>query len=166
MVLFGANLITSEMFSRKSFDISMKEFFGERDSKSVLSFEDFFDYQHFQLYWQNVANNSIYQFKDVEKCFSRVQGRTVSLQRLRWQSSNDNDILRMLTNSNVSHTVTRASSVIDRIFIPSGTIIRIKSKMKMLGFYDFKQHQKRRQFLLQVHESIRPSRPIVKAIHR
>jgi hypothetical protein len=49
--LLDANLILGEMFSRKNFEISMREFFDGKESKKILSFSDFFDYEFFKSSW-------------------------------------------------------------------------------------------------------------------
>jgi hypothetical protein len=111
----------------------------------------------------------IVEYGEISTCFAEVSQRVVFVQRVSWRSASDHRILNMLRNSNLTCVISEQEStnnIIDKILIPKGTIIRIKSKMKMLGFYNFRQNQQRLNLLIKIHQSIRPSHHIQTAVQQ
>ncbi len=165
----------------------MREFFDLKDAKKTLSFADFFDIDHFRSFWKNefgmvlsglililtdVLDRQIVEYHEIQKCLPDASHRIVSTQRPTWRSLSDARIVEMLQFHNISMSIVSNSPTsqnkisgtensleepIRAIKIPDGLIIRIKSKMKLLGFYNFRQSTNHLALLVKVHHSIRPN---------
>ena len=151
--LLKANLIIGEMYSRKNFEIKMRQYDKDLDGKMTLSFKDFFDLQWFQMYWGH------YQLKvSLIESFNRclesgsLLGRIQFIQRKKWRSASAVELLSMVNASHIA-------------FPPrSGDIFRFKSKFKMLALYNFGSENESNGLLFKVHQSIRPSEKIRTAV--
>ncbi len=54
-LLFNTNLLLGCMYSRKNFEITMRQFDAEPNGKKVMSFRDFFDWGAFKQGWRDVS---------------------------------------------------------------------------------------------------------------
>ncbi len=121
----------------------------------------------------DVLDRKIVEYHEIEQCLPDASHRIVSTQRPTWRSLSDARIVEMLQFHNISMSIVSNSPTsqnkiisgsennleepIRAIRIPDGLIIRIKSKMKLLGFYNFRQSTNHLALLVQVHHSIRPN---------
>lgn len=113
------------------------------------------------------------EYHEISSCFSDAASRTVYAQRPSWRSCSDKRIFEMLQHANINcsasylpATLSDGSNIIENISLQRGIILRIKSKMKMLGFYKFRQSTERLSLLAKIHNSIRPSLRIRNAVQR
>eukprot|EP01035_Chromulina_nebulosa_P025352 gene25352-33087_t len=153
--LLQANLIVGEMFSRKSFEIKMRQYDKDLDGKVTLSFKDFFDIQWYQIYW-GYNKLKILLIEDFKRCLETgtLLSRIQYIQRRKWRSASALELLSMVNASNIAYPPR------------SGDIFRFKSKFKMLALYNFGNEIEpySTDLLFKVHQSIRPSEKIRSAV--
>ena len=152
--LLKANLIIGEMYSRKNFEIKMRQYDKDIDGKLTLSFKDFFDLQWFQVFWEHELK--IFLVDNLKHCLDsgNVSRRMKYIQRRKWRSASAYELLSMI---NASHI----------IYPPrTGDIFRFKSKFKMMALYNFGSEKvsDSNSLLFKVHHSIRPSEKIRDAV--
>lgn len=148
--LLGSNLILGEMYSRKNFEIKMRQYDREKDAKIVLSFEDFFNFRWFKEFWSR-EKLKVYLVNDFSSCFLYANlEKTKFIQRKKWRSATKSELLDMINLSHVS--------------LPpeAGTIFRFKSKFKMMALYNFGSDKS--DLLFKILDSIRPSLKVMNAI--
>jgi len=155
-LLLNANLIVNVMYSRKNFEIRMRQFDQEKDGKSIMSFADFFDWTWFSSYWGRKGVQA-FLYDEIMNCFLQdtsfqyidefLKGKTKLIQRKKWRSASHKELLMMVNLSRIT------------VPINNGTILRFKSKFKMMSLFNFRSVNSN-SLLLQVHESIRPNKNI------
>ncbi len=105
------------------------------------------------------------EFDEISDCFADADTRMYLVQRPTWRSCSDQRIFDMIkTKLNCSATLD--GGLIQKIVVPDGVVLRVKSKMKMLGLYKFRQSKHRLNWLTQVHATIRPSQRVEDAVKR
>jgi hypothetical protein len=161
--LYQAGLALGPVYSRSSFEITMKEYDKAPYGKVELHFSDLFDISPFRQLTQSMNISLFENTTQSEICltnksfeFAHIQ----YLQRMKWRSSNDAQLLLMFNTSQHLYQELLARNM-TQLTCPH--IIRIKSISKMLGMYDFYQYhtidnQSRRfQWLLHIHRHIQPA---------
>jgi len=159
-LLLKANLIVSIMYSRKNFEIKMRQYDQEKDGKKIMSFADFFNFTWFSSYWRRrgvnvflyeTVINCLHHDKNIAQVDKFLKLKTKFIQRKKWRSASNLELLSMVNQSQITMPIT------------NGTLLKFKSKFKMMSLFNFRSSMSN-SLLLQVHESIRPRRNIQVAV--
>lgn len=149
-ILFNVSLILAPLYSRSSFEITMREFDFATGGKIVLPYHEMFDMPSFLTLSSQLSVSVVNQNESLSNCIlsnDEWNNKYIhNVQRTRWRSSTHEQILDMANKS----------GLFERRAIQPHGIIRIKSVSKMLGFYNFNWNTSS-DLLLQVHQAIKPN---------
>lgn len=156
-ILLKASLILAPLYSRSSFEITMREFDFAPGGKIVLPFHEMFDKVSFLALSSDLRVSLIDYNENLTTCITSDDvwnSKYVhTVQRTRWRSSTDVQILDMVNKSGLN----------EKRAIQPQVIIRIKSISKMLGFYNFNKNSS--DLLLKVHHAVKPNAIIQRTIN-
>lgn len=144
-LVLRSGLLLGPAYSRRSFSDSMFIYGNPRDpySKIKLHISDIIDISLYEALFKKYSVMLDRRTDLIEDCLSKplshadvlpssagvVEVRWV--QRTRWKSSSDEQILSMLNASQISIISLKTSNSTKK------TVIRVKSRNKLLGFYNF-----------------------------